>query len=459
MRASLDKRSMKLLFLIALIMINSFVLGNSQNLFKGQRKSLVNFQSLNVKDWMDFRKWKEEFYIRNRSKYWDALARSKEQKEEVGRVLACYGECQMQRGVGINSVQFRSKIYEGDEVRTLSRSYMWIYLFDGTILRLAPHSSLTTNEINVSNERMFFNLRFNQGNILMVSRRAEKIKVEKERETDPIFYPLKMHMANPSTKRGDITLDEYLFGENSDISRQYKRLNDLVLDNNKYIKKTSSYFISMPNASIFGDNFSLEAYVAIAGDHYFKKRVEDYTERTGHTAKYNLRGYSNLKEVEMADNQWYKVSLPAKRAEEIEAITPLRINELLTKRIPTILVARELMIQRYSKEILDTNLTDRDLAEKFGYRLWRDLENDARMSFLVEFNRKLETSNLAVAKRFRQQVLEKSAIKDAKALRHDYYETAMNRYLQLGEINREKYYIPKNNSETKAMWKYFNGVR
>ncbi len=450
---------MRYIFFLCIIFTSLNLEANSEELFKGQRKSLVDFDELSVEQWLDFRLWKDEFYIKHRSKYWDALARSRAQKEEVGRVLACYGQCQLQRGTGVNSVQFRSKIFEGDEVKTLDGSYMWVYLFDGSIIRLAPHSSVTANEINVSNERMFFNLRFNQGNILLVSRRSKEIEERSERETDPIFYPLKLHLANPSTKKGDISLDEYLYSKNTDVLKQYKRLNKLVSENNKFIKKTSTYFISMPNVSVYGDNFSLETYVAIAGDHYFKKRVDDYATREGHQAKYNLRGYSNNEEFELADNQWYKVSLPAKEAQAIDSITPLRVNEFLTKRIPTILVARELMIKRYSKKILDTDLTDTQLASKFGYRLWRDLENDARLGFLVEFSRKLETSNLAVAKRFRDQVLEKSAIKDAKALRHDYYVTAMNKYLQLGEINREKFYIPRRNSETKALWKFFNGVR
>ena len=77
----------------------------------------------------------------------------------------------------------------------------------------------------------------------------------------------------------------------------------------------------------------------------------------------------------------------------------------------------------------------------------------------MDFTRRLETSNLAVAKRYREKVLEKSSLKDAKALRVDYYEYAIYKYIKSGEQKRDKFFIPKYNSERRDLWKYFNGIR
>ena len=427
--------------------------------FQGQKKSLIDFEKMNVGKWLSYDLWEEKVALQEASPYWEALLRTKRQNEQFGRVLACHGRCIVSKGEAENLLQYRSKIVEGDEARTDDKSYVWLFLFDGTLIRLAPNSSISLNEINISEKTMFFNIRLNQGNMYLLSRSRYPVKSQKRRETDQVFFPLELYEANPKSQRGSISLEDYLFSGADAVVEQYDRVNYYQDFNNQFVNKNSFYFISMPNATIFGQNFSLEAYAAIAGDSYFKKRNYDFHARDNNFASFNLRGYARKEEVTMVNDTWYKVSLPAKTYEEIEPLKPLRINEFLTKRIPSILLARELYLQRFSRALFSEDVTKEVLAKKFGYRLWTEEEHLARTKFLIDFTRRLETSNLAVAKRYREKVLEKSSLKDARALRPEYYKYAVYKYISSGEKNREVFFIPRYNSEKRELWKYFNGIR
>ena len=469
-----DKLSMKSLFILLTLLIFGAI-AKAQNLtgyeylkdvkpdavldFEGQKKSLLDFEDIEVDEWLSYDNWEQEKALQAASPYWEALLRTRRQNEEFGRVLECHGYCIVSKGNSENRIQYRSKLVESDEVRTDKNSFLWLFLIDGTLIRLSPHTSISLNEINISAQKVFFNIRVNQGNIYILSRSRQQLKVQKKRETEQVFFPLAMYEANPKIQKSSITLDDYLFGRETQIIEQYDRANYYLDFNNNFINKNSYYFISMPNASIHGENFSLEAYSAISGDSYFKKRNYGFNKRAGSWAKFNLRGYANTNEVDIVDNTWYKVALPAKSYEEIEPLKSLRINEFLTKRMPSILLARELYLQKFSQELFDPKLKSEIMASKYGYRVWSNNEIKARVKFLVDFTRRLETSNLAVAKRYREKVLEKSSLKDAKALRVDYYEYAIYKYIKSGEQKRDKFFIPKYNSERRDLWKYFNGIR
>ena len=102
------------------------------------------------KEWLSFKKWRENFEKREKFPPWERLKRERSLKERVGHIMDCRGECWLFRGLGKNKVQFRSTVREGDEIQTSKDSYLWLFLLDGTMVRVSPQSSITMREINIT---------------------------------------------------------------------------------------------------------------------------------------------------------------------------------------------------------------------------------------------------------------------------------------------------------------------
>lgn len=447
---------------LILILFSVLCFAEVDTLYRGQTKSLVDWQGLDAQDWLNLDSWKEATAFKSKVKYWEALQRIQKLKEPVGRVLSCRGECRLFRDAGEHQVQYMSEVMEADEILTYKDSYLWVFLYDGTLVRLSPESSMTVKEINISDEKVFLHARLNLGNILWLSRSQKDIQPQKLRETDAIFFPLEIYEANPLTRDGNITVTQYLFGDQDVVTDQYLRVNDFVKKNNKIIDKKTESLLVLPNATIFGEGISLEAYVSIAGDNYFKLRTEEelfLEEPEAITAQVNLRGYANTSKETIEAGSWYRVSMPARDLVLHDPNPHMNINELITRRIPSIYYAREFMFNKYSSEIFDKKITPEVLAMDHGYRKWSSKENEMRLEFLWNFSRKLETSNLAVASRYRQGILKKHSLKDKEVVRVDFFDKALSKYLEHGEVDREKFYNPKRNSEKKKFWKRINGIR
>jgi hypothetical protein len=447
---------------VILILISFLCFAEVEPLYRGQTKSLIDWQGMDAQSWLDIGKWKEKSAFKDRFIYWESLERIQKLKEPVGRVLDCFGDCRLFRENGEHRVRHMSEIMEADEILTYKNSYLWVFLYDGTLVRLAPESSVTVKEINISNERIFLHARLNIGNILWLSRHKEKIKTQKMRETDTVFFPMALYEANPLTRDGNITLDEYLFGDEDVVSDQYTRVNKFIEKNNAMVSKKTETMLVLPSGTVYGEELSLEAYVSIAGDNLFKLRADDqlYLEKEKpRVASLNLRGYINKNKTPVDYGVWYKIPMPGRTVEEMESTAHMNINELLTRRIPSIYFAREMMFEKYSRPIFDKKISPMSLAQDHGYRAWSSKEIDKRLDFLWGFSRRLETSNLAVAERFRDEVLKKHNKKDKAVVRPGFFELALAKYLERGEVDREKFYNPKLNSEKKQMWKRINGIR
>ena len=320
--------------ILVLFLFSFLCFAEVETLYKGQTKSLVDWQGIGAQDWLNFDRWKERSSFKDRVKYWEVLERIQKLKEPVGRVLSCRGDCRVFRDSGEHRIQHMSEIMEADEILTYENSYLWVFLYDGTLVRLSPDSSITVKEINISDEKIFLHARFNLGNILWLSRSKNSIQAQKLRETDSIFFPMDIYEANPLTRDGNITVDQYLFGDQDVVTDQYSRTNSFIKENNKFVTKKSEAMIVLPNGTIHGDQISLEAYVSIAGDNLFKLRgdeqllLEAKDEESQKEALVNLRGYVNEKKTSLDYGSWYKIPMPARDLETIEGTSHMNINEL-----------------------------------------------------------------------------------------------------------------------------------
>jgi hypothetical protein len=432
-----------------------------QAMFKGQDHSVIGWGKLDPIDWLNFQKWKDDREFRDHYPEWEILKRIERHKELAGRILACYGGCQIFRGENEYRVKYRSEVRESDEVTTGENSFAWIFLLDGTIIRLGPKSSVSINEINFLDNKTFVFARLNQGNILWLSRTQSKVKPQKARETDVLFFPLRLFEANPYTRSADISLEQYLFGDTTVVDAQYQSLNQLIEENNKWLNKETELFLTMPLGSIEGKNLSLEAYSSIGQENYFKLRSGELLgleESESIEAQINLRGYTNKEKESLTTDTWYKISPPARTLETVEASKEMRFNEFITRRIPSIKVARELMLKKYST-FLGEKWGVEELAKKYGYRRWNEAELKKRVDFLFEYTRNLETSNMVVAQRYRKLVLEKYGEADDEVIREEFYTLPLAKYIRRGEVEKENFFSPRLNSEKKKLWMVLHGYR
>lgn len=424
--------------------------------------SLIDWKGMDAQDWLNLGKWKDKTKFKDSFKYWKSLERIQRLKEPVGRVLDCFGDCRLYRDSSEHRIQHMSEIMEADEILTSSNSYLWVFLYDGTIVRLSPSSSVTIKEINITDTKIFLHARLNIGNILWLSRHMQKFEKQKMRETDTIFFPMAIHEANPLTRDGNISMEDYLFGDEDVITDQYTRVNNFIDENNKFVSKPTEALLVMPGATVFGENISMEAYLSIARENFFKLRTDNallLSEEKEHSAVVNLRGHVNKEMTDLSYGSWYKVAMPARKIEQVEPDGMMNINELITKRIPSIYYSREAMLKKYSQFLFDKKMSRELLAVKYGYRKWTNKEVELRKKFLWDFSRRLETSNIAVAERYRDDILKKYNIVEKPVVNNDFFKLALAKYLERGEVDRERFYNPKLNSEKKELWKRLHGIR
>ncbi|MEE2743410.1 MAG: hypothetical protein VYD54_05845, partial [Bdellovibrionota bacterium] len=265
---------MALLLLFAIFFM-SFSLDSAELYFKGQKRSLTRWEGIDQKKWLDFYSWKKEREGKDRFLSWENLKRERDLKERVGHVVDCRGKCLLYRGLGKNKIQFRSTIREGDEIQTFKDSYLWIFLLDGTMVRLSPLSSITLKEINLTQREVFIHARVNFGNLLWLSRDDVGLSEIEKRETDTLFQPIPLYEALPKVKKEKVNEKDLFsfFKKDGPTLEQYKKLNQFIdKDRAFYESKKKLAFLVMPNATLFGERLKVEIVVLLGGETYIKRR-------------------------------------------------------------------------------------------------------------------------------------------------------------------------------------------
>jgi hypothetical protein len=424
-------------------MLSPLMEGKEEIYFKGQKRSLIKWEGMKEKEWLDFKKWRAEREEKDLFPPWENLKRERRLKERVGHVIDCRGDCHLIRGLGRNNIQFKSTLKEGDEIQTHEDSYLWIFLLDGTMVRLSPLTSLTLREINLTKKEVFIHVRVNYGNLLWLSRDTIVFKGNNKRETDTLFHPIPLFEALPKFKKEKMNEEDLftLFDKKGSSLEQFKRLNHLIeKDRSFYESKRSLAFLVMPNATLFGERLKAEIVVLLGGETYIKKR--DFKQLglkekvlEGVMSEVFLRGYENKSGHLIEENQWYRVdprgsSFVAMKDEEAKKFS---LGELMTKNIPTLLLTRELFLRRYSWFIFNSHLESKELAERYGFRLWKSWSEKGkgikvRVNFLKEYTRRVETTNIKESLKLRKRLLKRGG--DVHSMIYDkrFYKKAIQSY-------------------------------
>jgi hypothetical protein len=433
-----------------LLIILGLTFGEERQFYFGQNQSLIDWEKVNSKNFLNIGKWQRELQQKEESPNWEILMKDRKLREPLGRALECVGDCKLYRGRAFNKIQFKSLLQEGDEVVTAKDSYLWLFLLDGTMVRLSPLSSISLREINIGLDAIFFHVRINYGNVLWLSRDQRNLNVENEPDSDTLFVPLSFKEANPEIEFKEY-LENNLFSllEKSKVwEKRGKYLNQLISENNLYIQGKPTYsFLILPNATLTGFNLSAEFYVLNSGNSFVKKRdpIQLNLEKDESAVKSDMETTLHLREAPDMEGSiiepsvWYKILDDGDSMEKVEGADANKFwpGEFLTGRITLILVARELLIRNYSifmfQDIKDPQL----FAKTYGYRLWdridpvyaKDLYK--RVEFLKDYTKREEKIIYTLKKKFyesKQEEVGKDLDREyfIKALNHNYIKREEN---------------------------------
>lgn len=415
-------------------------------LYKNQKKSLLDWKdAADYSKFLSFKLWKEDQDLKDASEEWESIIRHRKNKEFVGKILECVSKCIVDKGDGIIRGTSLSTIFEGDEVRTSKASYAWIFLVDGTMVRLSPESSVAFSEINLSENEVFYYARINYGNVSWHSRLEYLYEERNDRETDVIFFPLTEYRAMPNRAKFQSEEDNLfnIFSTPLVEVQQYQKLNQLIKENNlKWKAKTSHAFIVMPNGTVYGKNITADFISLLGGKSYVYQRSfkeQGYLTDAADTRdiEFYFRGYENIEPAHLEIDQWMEVDEKGRSLARASGLPLLGISQLPTRRFPSINIARELWMQEYSLVMYDADRSAANYAKNYGYKLWEDLSSKdpnrksellQRIEFLREYTRRSETANLNNVDKLAAELKRRGESLDQMALDTHFFIHALNRY-------------------------------
>lgn len=457
--------------LIYLSLTSSLVLAEKPEYFRflDQKKSLIQWSKVDPVEWMSFERWRNESTLKDKHPDWENVVRERNVTSLMGRVLDCVGDCRLYKSQDFTRLQFRSSLYEGDDITTGKDSYLWIFMLDGTMVRLSPDSSITLRELNIGKRETVIHARLNSGNILWLGRSEQTYLEENLRETDSLFLPLHFFEANASLNRKEVDEDD-LFSfllEEPVVLNQTKRLNHLITENNQWTQKRKTYaFLVMPNGSVYGHDVQAEFIVLLGGESFVKRRDSESMRFTSDEPLAPLtffyRGFENKAEFKIDEGSWYRVEETGRKIEPYQEPSLYGIGEFITRRIPSILVARELMMKKYSSFVFE-NLSALELAEKHGQLKWGQLDIASddlaqRVSFIKEHTRRAETMQLLTSSRFKEKILEeREEVLESMVYNERFFSKALVNFKIKREIEHQVNPEGENlNSTQKMLWKILN---
>lgn len=404
---------------------------------KGQGYSIIRWNEIDPEKWMNIKSWMIEREIKDANPEWKIRLREANHLELVGKILQCRGTCSVYRGINKANVQHLSRLIEGDELRTEKDSVAWVYLMDGSLMRLSSETSVSLNEFNISNSSFLILARLNHGHVFWSPRFKNEFQKDSAPETDSHSLPLLVRQANLEffdrevykTESSEIRLREHSELHESGIEDQLVALNRMKVENNPGFISTKVMFVA-PNGTVVAKNAAFDMVHMTGGLTWFKKRSQE----EGEEFNLHLRGYMATDVKTISENEWYEVESNGRSYSKMDSpLGFLQVLELLTKRIQTIEFAREFWVRDFTIPIMKAIGSPELMARDFGYKLW-DFELANRFDFLLEYTRRIETTNLRSVENLLVK-LENLGEKPRKEISDDLYRASLNHYL-LGLKNR-----------------------
>ena len=160
---------------------------------------------------------------------------------------------------------------------------------------------------------------------------------------------------------------------------EIKNAKDLMILLKKIINlwpppKENRLFLVMPNATVVVKNGNADFYHFNAQVSFVKKISDDQffqKEKRESQGIFFHRGSEDPQRFSLEDNIWYEIDPKGLGLAPVENPRTLGLLERpLVRNIPTILIARELLLKRHSRFLFDSSLAREQWESRYGYRLW-----------------------------------------------------------------------------------------
>lgn len=469
-----------ILIFFYLLLINCSILADGPLVFKNQKNSQIKWGKLKESEFLDVKKWIYQQDLKDQSPEWENLLRERTNQEIVGKIMHCVGSCRIDKGDGFVKPQYRSRLYEGEEIFTDKDSYLWLFLLDGGLVRLSPESSVTVVEFNLTAAGFFVFLRINYGHVLYFSRSDSAVKEDNEKDTDVLFFPLPSYSAmieNEKIVYSENNLSNFLNASENNLNHK-KLLNTKILKNNEFFKNKNTYsFVVFPTGTVEGYDMGIEVISHFGEDTYLKAKNHetlDFSKENWRNLKLTLRGLDSFEEKEMSRGTWFRINSRGREYSELVDDFWPRSAEFVTRRITGILHMREEMFEENSRDFFRDELDRVEMARDYGYRIWGNIEEDLenskvsnetasdsikRLEFLREYTRRLETSNILVGEKFKEKLEQRGEKIDLKKYGNRYFSEALRHYMFYNPSTvTDEDRFDKNSTE-KMLWKKKYGIK
>lgn len=399
---------------------------------KGQTYSLLPWDTQEPEEFLSIERWLVDQAAKDKIPDWRVRIRDERHKELVGKVLQCHGECRIYRGSNFAKGQFQSQVREGDEIQTEKNSVAWIYLMDGTLLRVSSDTSVSFLEMNLSKKEAFFQIRLNSGHVYWHPRSMDELVLNEAPETDAVSLPLMIREANQEyferkifqSQKDAQRLFELMTLDDNAVKLQFDKINELKKKSGASSLKSKVMMVA-PNSTIVSTGVSFDLVYTPGGKSYFKKRSSSPDEEF----LLYLRGYNVTGSISISEMLWHEVEKDGRSYLALtDPLGAVQVLELITKRIKGLELAREIWFEKLTLPILQNLNDNKALAINFGYSLWGE-ESQKRFQYLVEYTRRLETTNLRSLENLLQR-LESNGQKVERGLTDVHYQTSLNYYLK-----------------------------
>lgn len=426
---------------------------------KGQKHSIIPWRGIDPEGFLSIDQWLIDRAIKDKTPDWKIRLRDQRHLELIGRVLKCAGSCPVYQGTEKANVEHLSRIVEGDEFRTEENSFAWIYLVDGTLIRLGGNTSVSFQEVLVTTEEIFYVVRLNHGHVFWHPRSSAPHVASDLRETDAIFLPLMLREANLEffererfARQSDREhLREVMDLRDLAIKAQTEKLNALKEKNSAAISElgrsglVTRVMLYAPNVTLSAASLDLHLIHVAGGKSWFKKG-----EGSG-ILNVDLRGYLKESAPDVIGT-WQEVAPQGKFLTPATDTGNLEVAELLTKRIPTIELAREMWLEKFTLPLFRAMKDPRTLGIEEGYKLWEVSDLGKRQEYLSEYVRRMETTQLRSLENLFTK-LEAAGESPRRELGGEIYQRALDHYLlglkssytqksmKVREFNDLEYYV------------------
>ena len=423
---------------------------------KGQKFSIIPWSELEPTEWLNINTWLVERELKDKKPDWKIRLRDAQHRELAGKFLKCQGSCSVYRGSMKAQTGYLSRIEEGDEIHTDEDSVAWIYFMEGGLMRLSPQSSLSVQEINFAKNEVLLLVRLNKGHLYWHPRNKTDYPQEFAPETDSFSLPLMVRDANVNffarkrfkAQSDHARLQEVMDLDEGAIKDQIQTLNQLKAENNSFMNHRTKIMVVSPNASVTSSQASFDYLYYPGGKTYFKKRSFEL----GEEFTLHLRGYTDNTDYPIDKTEWFEVEGNGRSYSQlVETPSHLQITELITKRIKTLELAREIWVKEFTVPMMKVIEKPELMARNFGYHLWGD-ELAKRQQYLIEYTRRIETTNLRSLENLLTK-LEDGGEMVRRDLADDHYKATLKHYLlglksrydgkslRVTEMNDLQYYV------------------